>query len=81
MSLHDHAERIPSPPQSQRKVSTMSAQEVARELGTDPMKIKSAILNGTMPIGLVAKADTSTKDRTIIIRRRYELWLEGKLLG
>jgi excisionase family DNA binding protein len=36
-------------------VETMTVTEVAKRLNTSPMKIKHAILNGTMPIGMVAR--------------------------
>lgn len=60
-------------------VETMSAQEVAKILGTSPLKVKHAILNGTMPIGMVAREDNSTQDRTIIIKKRFERWTAGEL--
>lgn len=64
---------------SQRTPLTMSVGEVAKELGTTPDKVRSAIMNGTMPIGMVGRGDNSSSNRTIIIRKRWELWLEGEL--
>lgn len=61
------------------KPLTMSAEEVADILGTTPDKVRSAILNGTMPVGMVGKGDHSTHNRTIIVRRRFTLWMEGEL--
>jgi len=58
---------------------TMSAEDVARELGTTPDKVRNAILNGTMPIGMVGQGDHSSHNRTIIVRRRYEKWMDGEL--
>lgn len=58
---------------------TMSADEVAAILGTTPDKVRSAILNGTMPVGMVGQGDHSTHNRTIIVRKRFEKWLEGEL--
>lgn len=57
---------------------TISAQEVARELGTSPQKIKAGILNGTLPIGTVLRDAHSTQDRIIIIKKRWEKYKEGE---
>ena len=57
----------------------MTVEEVARALRTSPMKIKSAILNGTMPIGAVMTE--GGRDRVVIIRARWEAWATGKDLG
>ena len=61
------------------EVTTLSAANVARLLGTTPAKVKAAIKNGTMPIGMVAKEEGSTKERTIIITKRWEKWINGEL--
>jgi len=63
------------------KIEKMTIHEVAAILGTSPMKIKSGILNGTMPIGTVLRDPDSTKDRIIILRPRFEAWIAGKDLG
>ncbi len=63
----------------EKSVETMTVQEVAALLGTAPMKVKSAILNGTMPIGMVARDEHSTHDRTIIIKTRWEKWIAGEI--
>lgn len=57
----------------------IDVKEIADFLGTSPMKIKSGILNGTMPIGTVLTE--GGRDRTIIIRARWEAWINGKDLG
>ena len=63
----------------EKQVETVTVQEVADALGVAPMKIKNAILNGTMPIGAVMRDPHSTRDRTIIIKKRYEKWIGGEL--
>ena len=57
----------------------MDVKEIAEILGTSPMKVKSGILNGTMPIGTVLSE--GGRDRTIIIRARWEAWINAKDLG
>lgn len=59
------------------RVDTMSLLEVAHALGTSPMKVKAAIKNGTMPIGMVAKEPGSSQERTVIVRTRWEKWING----
>ena len=61
------------------RIETVSPLDVAKALGTTPGKVKSAIKNGTMPIGMVAKEDGSTHERTIIIRVRWDKWVKGEL--
>lgn len=61
------------------QVETVPVTVLAKMLRVDPNKIKSAIKNGTMPVGCVCKADGSTKERTIIIKTRLERWLAGEL--
>lgn len=61
------------------KIDTMSGSEVAQRLGTSFMKVKSGILNHTMPIGTVLHGPGSTKDRVIIVRKRFEKWVNGEL--
>lgn len=58
---------------------TMSADEVATIMGTTPDKVRAAILNGTMPVGMVGKGDHSNNIRTIIVKTRFEKWLAGEL--
>ena len=60
-------------------IDLVTTEEVARALGTSPMKIKSAILNGTMPIGAVLTE--GGRDRVVIIKARWEAWATGKDLG
>jgi len=60
-------------------IELVTAEEVARALGTSPMKVKSAILNGTMPIGAVLTE--GGRDRVVIIRARWEAWTQAKDLG
>ncbi len=55
---------------------TIKCADVAKILGTTPMKIKHAILNGSLPIGIVI-VDDDGRDRVIIPRRRWERWLNG----
>lgn len=61
------------------KAETVTVREAAYVLGVSPMKIKSAIKNGTLPIGAVFTEDNSTKERTVIIKTRLEKWLRGEL--
>lgn len=55
----------------------MSAKEVAKILGINTMKVKSAILNGTMPVGAVC--NEGKNDRVVIIKTRFEKWMNGDL--
>lgn len=57
-------------------MKTISASVIAKELGTSRMKIKSGILNGTLPIGTVLTE--GKHDRVIIIEDRWEAWKTGK---
>lgn len=50
---------------------------VARILNTTPEKIKSGILNGTLPIGTVM--NSGGRDETRIPLRRFEKWMSGEL--
>jgi len=61
------------------RVEIVPVTEVARSLGIAPMKVKAAIKNGTMPIGAVCTEDRSTKERTVILRTRWEKWKNGEL--
>lgn len=63
--------------QRQYHIEMVPAAEVAKILGTDPTKIKTGILNGTLPIGCVL--NSGGRDRVIIPRPRLEAWLEGRL--
>ena len=62
-----------------KKADLIDVKEIAEMLGTSPMKVKSGILNGTMPIGTVLSE--GGRDRTIIIRARWEAWVNAKDLG
>ena len=70
---------MPHIPEDCIRVDTVPIPIVAKMLGIDPNKIKSAIKNGTMPVGCVCQADGSSKERTVIIKTRLEKWLEGEL--
>lgn len=59
-------------------VETVSAADVAKVFHTTPAKIAAAIKNGTLPIGFVADENCN---RTIIIKRRLEAYIEAKDLG
>lgn len=61
------------------KLDTIPIAEVARELGIAPMKVKSAIKNGTLPIGCVCTEDCNTKEQTVILKVRWEKWKAGEL--
>lgn len=64
------------------EVDLMSVEEVAKLFGTTGPKITTAILNGTLPIGFVSKAETAAeRTRTIIVRQRLEKWLNGEDLS
>lgn len=54
---------------------TITAAEVAAELGTSPLRVTALILQGKLPIGVVD--DTGPKTRTIIPKARYEAWKAG----
>lgn len=55
------------------EVKIVPVDEVAALLHVDPMKVKSGILNGTMPIGAVFTS--GGRDRTVIIEERLIAWL------
>lgn len=61
------------------KVETVPVKVVAKMLGIAPMKVKAAIKNGTMPVGLVAKEEGKSLERTVVIKTRLERWLDGEL--
>lgn len=61
------------------KVEVISVREVAFALGVAPAKVKSAIKNGTMPIGAVMHEDGKAKDRTVILKTRWDKWKAGEL--
>jgi hypothetical protein len=61
------------------RLETVPVIEVAKALGVDAMKVKSAIKNGTMPIGCVCKEEGSSKERTVILRTRWDKWKAGEL--
>ncbi len=58
----------------------MTAAEAARILGTTPLKISKAIHDGVLPIGVVVEAEPgkNERNRTIIIKKRLERWLNGE---
>lgn len=58
------------------KVNIIPVVDVAAILHVDPQKIKSGILNGTMPIGAVLSE--GKRDRTIIIEDRLVAWLTAQ---
>ncbi len=62
-------------------IETLSIREVGSMLKIAPMKVKAGILNGTMPIGTVVNEAGSTKDRVIIIKKRFEAWVNAYDLG
>jgi hypothetical protein len=63
------------------KLETYTPEEVAKMLGTTPNKIRYAILNGTMPVGLAVEGRDNERSRTIILKSRFELWCQGADLG
>ena len=50
--------------------------DVAKELGVSGETVTTMILNGTLPIGCAYNGGVKT--RTIVIRRRWELWAAGR---
>ena len=62
-----------------KAVDIMTCSEVSKILGINPIVVKFSILNGSMPIGMVARDKHSTKDRTIVIKARLEKWVRGEL--
>lgn len=58
------------------EVEVVPVEDIAVLLHTHPMKVKSAILNGTMPIGAVM--NDGGRDRVVIIRARWEAWAQAK---
>ncbi len=56
---------------------TIKPEVVAKILGTSQPIIKAAIKNGTLPIGFVARPEGSSHDRIVIIKKRFEIWLDG----
>ena len=61
----------------ERSELLMTAKEVAEILGISTMKVKSGILNGTMPIGTVV--NEGKNDRIVVIRKRFDMWMNGEL--
>lgn len=61
------------------KTELMTAAEVAGLLGTTPLKVTKAIHEGNLPIGFVIEAEPGKKEknRTIIVRKRFERWMNG----
>lgn len=57
-------------------IDIIPVEDVAIALNTRPQKIKSGILNGTMPIGAVL--NEGGRDRVVIIRARWEAWAQAK---
>lgn len=60
-------------------VETIPVEEIAKAMRTHPNKIKSGILNHTMPIGAVLRDEHSTKDRVIIFKARWDKYKNGEL--
>ena len=58
------------------KIETLTRDEVAKMLGVSATAIPSMIINGTMPIG--ACYDNGKTTRTVIIKKRWDRWVEGK---
>ena len=58
------------------KVPILKREEVAELLGCSPDTVTAMVDNGSMPIGGVYK--TGKTSRTIIIKRRWDLWIEGR---
>lgn len=62
------------------EVETLTAQDVSKLLGISPLKVTSAILSGQLPIGFVVVPDPGTKEktRTVIIKKRFERYINGE---
>ena len=60
------------------KVTFRKPEEVAALLHTTAPKIKTGILNGTLPIGFVAEGGEKGVDRTIIVEERLAAWLNAE---
>lgn len=56
-------------------IETMKIREAASLLGTTEPVLKSAILNGTCPIGAVGSGRSN--DRIIIVKKRFEAWINA----
>lgn len=62
-----------------KRLDIVPVNEVAAALGIAPMKVKSGIKNGTMPIGTVVREEGSSVERTVILKTRWEKWKAGEL--
>lgn len=70
------------PKENMFDVDLMSTEEVAKLFNTTGQKVTAAILNGTLPIGFVAKAENpNERTRTIIVKQRLKKWLDGEDLS
>ena len=61
------------------KIETLTKDEIAKALGLSPTAIPDMILNGTLPIGCAYKRENAS--RVVIIKKRWEKWIEGKDLS
>lgn len=61
-------------------VEIITAAEAARILKLTPLKVSKAVHDGVLPIGFVIEADpeTNERNRTVIIKKRLERWLNGE---
>jgi hypothetical protein len=64
--------------ESQFEVKLLKAKDVAKLFETTPAKIKAAILNRTLPIGFVSESGEDGRDRTIIIKKRLEAYINAE---
>ncbi len=66
------------PKESPTRLETLSAREVAKEMGISPMMVKFLIKSG-LPIGYVCRNPKSSRDRVIIFKERWEKYKRGEL--
>ena len=57
---------------------TIRCKDVAEELNSTHATIKTAIKNGSLPIGFVVTRKGSSIERVVICKERYEAWKNGR---
>ena len=60
------------------RVDRIPSAEAAAILGTSFEVMKSAMLNGTLPIGFVGRKEGSSRDSVHVIRSRFEAWIAAR---
>lgn len=58
-------------------VETLPLREAAKILHTQPEKINAAILNGTFPVGIATSGGKGERRTTIILKKRFEAYINA----